>query len=159
MYVEANPCVLMFHGVTVLLAIPIDGFITYMYYCHTGDKHAWMWLYNLSECRTTSVISDRWQNPIALRNPFLRDLPGTYGLWFLSTPNKICLDRLSTYNQLVGVKYVTKVHDSRKVLYIECKVGLLVIKKKGKLSVLNTWIKLDRIPNILSVPMLDKARY
>ena len=74
-------------------------------------------------------------------------------------PKKIYLEICSTYNHLIEVKYATKIHQPKSALYGECKAGVAVIKKKGKLGDLYTRISPEVTSNTLSIPKIYKAGY
>ena len=50
-----------------------------------GDKYTWLWFCNLSDCCMAPVTAAIRDNPVALGNPVLWSLPGTYGLWITPT--------------------------------------------------------------------------
>ena len=51
------------------------------------------------------------------------------------------------------------IHQAKSVHYGECNTRVLVIKKKGKLGTMDTWINPEGISNILSIATLEKYGY
>ena len=51
------------------------------------------------------------------------------------------------------------VHQHKSKIYGDCNTGVSVIKKKGKLGNMYTWINSEGIANTISIPKLDTAGY
>ena len=75
------PCVLTFHGVNILRALPILGASPPVYFCPTGDQYTCLWFYSLSEWRTDPVSDIIQETPINIGDPVLLSLPVTPGFW------------------------------------------------------------------------------
>ena len=56
-------------------------------------------------------------------------------------------------------KYATKIHQPRIAFDGECNTRVLVINKKGKIGMLDTWINLDIIARIIYIPQPGKDVY
>ena len=54
---------------------------------------------------------------------------------------------------------VAKIHQAKSALYGKWNAGVLVNQEEIKLETMDTWINLEVISNILSIPRLEKYYY